>query len=143
MLQQRGRAATTKKRVEMGKTMLVPKGLKGFVEYPVVMIAAPFVNFPYAPKSFDELPSGRGDDLMHGEHTCFSHHSQFCANIYQNEVKPFLNYGEMWSELHAVGQLLEKSFLIVANGFIDEQPFQEWVLSRCIFNTNVFVSPRA
>ena len=45
----------------------------------------------------------------------------------------------MRSELHAVGQSVEKSFLIVANGFIDEQPFQEWVSSRYVCNTNTFV----
>ena len=115
--QQRGKGEWKKE-----KPCWSPKALLS-VHCPVMMIPSRFVNFPYAPKSFNELPSGRGDDLMHGEHTCFSHHSQFFAKIYQNEAKLFLNYGELWSELHAVGQSVEKSFLIVANGFIDEQPF--------------------
>ena len=49
-----------------------PKGSEGFAECPVMMIAAASVNFPYAPKSFDELPSGRADDMMHGVDICFS-----------------------------------------------------------------------
>ena len=121
------KAADVKRKIHPGR-----EGSEGFVECPVMMIPDASVNFPYAPKSFNELLSGRGDDMMHGMHTCFGDNLRKFPKMKQT-------MGKLWSELHVVGQSVEKSFLIVANGFIDEQPFQEWVSSRYVCNTNTFL----
>ena len=67
-----------------GKLMLVPKA---FVECPVMKILAAQVNFPYAAKSFNELPSGRRDDMMHGMHTCFGDNLRKFAKMKQTMGK--------------------------------------------------------
>ena len=76
------KAADVKRKSHPGR-----EGSEGFVECPVMMIPAASVNFPHAPKSFNELPSGRRDDMMHGMHTCFGDNLRKFAKMKQTMGK--------------------------------------------------------